>query len=419
MIIHRLREKLTMTLLLQLLCTSLTLILLYQEVVTYTVTRPTASSSEQTALTIDMFPKVTICLDPALSKETAKKHGYDVTTYFKGETEVQQNGFVGWNGVSNTDSSFDILEDILMLKHDTTLFNAYYKGDDLYGDQYIANISYTNPTYPIGRCFLLSPVNIKPKNIETMVVLIHPMRSDFVSEYKTYLIVDLEDPATSIQVYPEGFHMQGSPIRIRLKANNSKPSSHHKYIYKIKISRSYHVPGDSNQDCTEYSRNQTYNDCVQNEIGNVFLQAIGCVPPLLAKNTDAMCNRVFNLTEKEGKIISHLLYRIYSVGFKSDSCKTPCTTTMFTSELVTRAPSSLDVLILAFDPVVSVTRTSFSISPQTLVTRLGGSVSSGRTLLWALAALMAVLAGIRRLWAMCRKATWGLAGRQAMEQGWE
>ena len=41
-----------------------------------------------------------------------------------------------------------------------------------------------------------------------------------------------------------------------------------------------------------------------------------------------------------------------------------------------------------FDPVVSVTRSSFTILSQTLVTRLGGSVSSGRTLLWAVTSLL-------------------------------
>ena len=416
MITQRLRENLTLTFLLQLLCTSLTLILLYQEVVTYTVTRPTMSSSEQTALEDETFPKVTFCLDPALSKANAKRYGYDVTMYYRGEMKVQQNGFVGWNGVATNESSLDILEDILTLKRDMTLFKAWYTGDDLHGDKYIANISYTKPTYPIGRCFVVSPFQIKPKNIETMVVLIPAIYSGFVAEFKPSLNVHLDDPANSIQVYPQGFQMHGSRIKMRLKANISQQSSYYKFIYKIKISRSYHVPGDSHQDCTEYSINQTYNDCVQDEISNVFLQAIGCVPPLLAKNTNATCNRVLNLTSVEGDVISHLLYRIYSVGFKSANCKTPCTTTTFTTELVTKTPYSVDVFVLAFDPVVSVTRTSFSISPQTLVTRLGGSVSSGRTLLWALAALMAVLAGIKKGWATCWRA---MSGRQAVNEGWD
>ena len=415
MITQRLNEKLTMTFLLQLLCTSLTMILLYQEVVTYTVTRPTTSSSEQTALDEDTFPKVTVCLDPALSKEKAKKYGYDVNSYYRGELRPK-NGFVGWNGVATNESSFDILEDILTLKHDMTLFNAWYTGDDSHGDEYFANISYTKPTYPFGRCFVVSPFEIKLKNIETMIVLFPPINSGLSSEYKPSLIFHLEDTANSIQVYPEGFHMQGRPIKMKIKANNSQSSSHYKLIYKIRISRSYHVPGDSHQDCTEYSNNQTYNDCVQDEIGHVFLQAIGCVPPLLAKNKTNMCNRVFNMADNEGDVISHLLYRIYSVGFKSVSCKTPCTTTTFTSELVTKAPSSVDVLILAFNPVVSVTRTSFSISPQTLVTRLGGSVSSGRTLLWALVALMAVLAEVKNVWVMCKRATYG---SQAVDEGWD
>ena len=367
------------------------------------------SSSEQTALEDETFPKVTFCLDPALSKANAKRYGYDVTMYYRGEMKVQQNGFVGWNGVATNESSLDILEDILTLKRDMTLFKAWYTGDDLHGDKYIANISYTKPTYPIGRCFVVSPFQIKPKNIETMVVLIPAIYSGFVAEFKPSLNVHLDDPANSIQVYPQGFQMHGSRIKMRLKANISQQSSYYKFIYKIKISRSYHVPGDSHQDCTEYSINQTYNDCVQDEISNVFLQAIGCVPPLLAKNTNATCNRVLNLTSVEGDVISHLLYRIYSVGFKSANCKTPCTTTTFTTELVTKTPSSVDVFVLAFDPVVSVTRTSFSISPQTLVTRLGGSVSSGRTLLWALAALMAVLAGIKKGLATCWRA---MSGRQ-------
>ena len=101
------------------------------------------------------------------------------------------------------------------------VFKAWYTGDDLHGDKYIANISYTKPTYPIGRCFVANPFQIKPKNIETMVVLIPAIYSGFVAEFKPSLNVHLDDPANSIQVYPQGFQMHGSRIKMRLKANIS------------------------------------------------------------------------------------------------------------------------------------------------------------------------------------------------------
>ena len=183
---------------------------------------------------------------------------------------------------------------------------------------------------------------------------------------------------------------------MRLRSNTSLSGTHYKY-YKI----SHHVLGDPHFDWTEYSRSYTYNDCVQDEMESMFNKLLGCVPPLLAKNRMKMCNRVFNLTSEEDAYSSHLLYRIYSVGFTNHSCKTPCTRTTYTTELVSKTPSSIDFILLAFDPTVSVTRTSFSIGPQTLVTRLGGSVSSGRTLLWGLAALVTLLAGVYRV---CRRA---------------
>ena len=47
-------------------------------------------------------------------------------------------------------------------------------------------------------------------------------------------------------------------------------------------------------------------------------------------------------------------------------------------------------LILAFDKTLEVDHSDFSIDSQTFLARLGGSVSSGRTLLWILVSLFGV-----------------------------
>ena len=46
-------------------------------------------------------------------------------------------------------------------------------------------------------------------------------------------------------------------------------------------------------------------------------------------------------------------------------------------------------LVIVFDKMVNVVHSGFSIDGQTLLARLGGSVSSGRTLLWVLLTILA------------------------------
>ena len=82
------------------------------------------------------------------------------------------------------------------------------------------------------------------------------------------------------------------------------------------------------------------------------------------------------------------IFRTVFPKFQSQTCKTPCTETVFETQLLGKSPSLDPLLKLVFDPVVSVTRSSFSISPQTLVGRLGGSISSGQTFLWVLLTLL-------------------------------
>ena len=93
------------------------------------------------------------------------------------------------------------------------------------------------------------------------------------------------------------------------------------------------------------------------------------------------------MTETEGKQI-RTMFRMVLPRFQPQTCKTPCTETVFETQLLSSNPSHDHIMALVFDPIVSVTRSSFSISGQTLVGRLGGSVSSGRTLLWGLLTLL-------------------------------
>ena len=103
-----------------------------------------------------------------------------------------------------------------------------------------------------------------------------------------------------------------------------------------------------------------------------------------------MCNKRFNVsTAAQSKKIKRLFKPLFYHD-TSFNCKTPCTTNVYTTKHVQSTPSPVEnmiYLVLMFDKTLEVGHSTFSIDGQTFVTRLGGSVSSGRTLLWILLSL--------------------------------
>ena len=179
---------------------------------------------------------------------------------------------------------------------------------------------------------------------------------------------------------------------------NLKQAEHPKVVsIKTKISRSVHEEGDS-QLCAVYTENNPFSKCVINELREIFLKELGCVPPLLEKGIKKMCNKVFNFSDAKATYVNTLSMSTYFHN-KVFSCKTPCTKNVFSSKFLHTSPDPNMMLIIVFDKTVEVAHSDFSIDEQTLLTRLGGSVSSGRTLLWIFLTILAasqVLQGINR-----------------------
>ena len=109
-----------------------------------------------------------------------------------------------------------------------------------------------------------------------------------------------------------------------------------------------------------------------------------------AKDLKRICNKKFNVSTDESKKIEKLFYPLYFHG-KTFNCRTPCTTNIYNTKYVQSTPSpnsNMAFLNLVFDKTPEVGHSTFSINGQTFLTRLGGSVSSGRTLLWILVSLL-------------------------------
>ena len=389
------RRLFNMSYLFQLVTVSLTFYLIYKVFFTFLVTRPTATSSEQEPLDSDSFPEVSVCIDPGLDYGAVARHGYSTAYYYRGSTDGQK--FVGWNGEKGERNSSEILNDVLTIKKGQQLVEAWYDISEI-SSKVNAIISYTTPTLPLGRCILLSlPDSYLFKDIQYLHISLNSSALASLATDADDLKIKLSliDPISSVRLYPDASQMKGDSIKIPIRINNQ--SVQYDLVYKTKTFSSVHVENDPLLDCERYSRNWTYNDCILEELSEWFEKELGCQAPLYAKENGNVCDKVFNLTSEKDKKVKWM-FREIADFYVPKNRKTPCILRSFVTQLTYKTPTDANpLLMLSFDPVVSVTRSSFSLSGQNLAIEVGGSVSSGRTLLWALLSLVTAYQLVRKL----------------------
>ena len=194
------------------------------------------------------------------------------------------------------------------------------------------------------------------------------------------------DKASSVHLYPNEMEITGDPIEIKTG------STHWQTSYKTKITKFQHTQGDPHFACDVYTVDNSYNECVQNNVLELFEKELGCHPPLLAKNNLKMCNKKFNITNKTRLARVNKLFRhVFDHNGKYE-CRPPCTSFVYKTKFLHKAqrPRNRIYVQITFENSVEVVRSTFSVDEQTFLTRLGGSVSSGRTLLWIFLTLVGI-----------------------------
>ena len=364
-----------------LFCGILTLLLIYQELVAFAITRPTSNFQEERKLETSDLPEVVLCFHPGLRSKVLNDYGY-TKIYYRGAMDSKKS-FVGWNGGENeTKSSQDILEEVLVVKshilNETSFLSARYTEDHV---SYLpAEMKLRILVFPFGRCIPISPP-ISQDNLSSLHISFNKPALQISNISTNEVKVFFMDKVNSLRLYPSDLEMMGHAINLNILEEHLVAK-----LYKTKISRYEHVQGNPLLNCDVYSTENSYNDCVQDELLELFEKELGCQPPLLAKDQNRMCNKKFNfLTEKNLKI--EKLFKPLYFHDKKFNCRTPCTTNVFTTKHIQTTPSpaaNKTFLTLVFDKTLEVGHSGFSIDVQTFLTRLGGSVSSGRTLLWVL-----------------------------------
>ena len=189
------------------------------------------------------------------------------------------------------------------------------------------------------------------------------------------------DEAGSPQLYPDELEMVGDPIEIPFEPGI--------FVFKTKISKSEHVLDDPLFDCAIYTANNSFDNCRKREVMEIFEREIGCQPPPIAVDEDKMCNKKFNVSEERSNYV-HTLFWSVAIPDGKSRCKIPCTKSKFTTRRYFKTPYSYTSLNIIFDQKIPVARTRFSINGLTFLTRSGGFIGVGRTLLWILVSLLGV-----------------------------
>ena len=327
------------------MCTALTLLLVYQELVNFIFTKPTTTSTEEKSLKNEDLPHVIVCTEPGFNLEVQKGYGYSRHQYYRG---FIGDKFVGWNGGKDEEkSSREILDDVFAIK-DLTLISGHEGG---YTEDFVTmikpNISTKTLFHPYGRCLSIGPPEVEG-SLNTLKVFFNSSYINYLGSLSEKLVLYFMDTINSPEIYPDTFAMKGDPIQLRLDIQTLVHIS-----YETKITRTHHIPGDPLLDCTEYAKDNTYNDCILDQLVGFFEDKIGCAPPLLAKESPMMCNRKFNLSREEDEELKKKFRQIYFHSLPS-KCKSPCTRNIFTSKMTHRIPDSDSAIFITFHSSIEV-----------------------------------------------------------------
>ena len=368
-------------------CALLTLLLIGQELVNFAIVKPTVTSKEEKGLEFDDIPEVVICIEPGFDIEVLKKYGYKRTLLYYRGRRPSDSKFIGWNG-DKKKSSLDILEEALIVKQKHIkdakfIIRALYTADTK-SDGLQAQVSLRSLAWPYGRCFSISLPDLQEAgNTEKNTLSLKFNESLFKSYEDINIKMYFMERTNSLDIHPDQSSMTGDSLTVLLNRFRT---------FKTKISRSKHVQGDPHLKCTEYTLKRSYNNCTNEELIGQYIDNLGCIPPVLgivfSATPKIICNHTMdNISKEKASKVEKLWITIFNHNLKF-TCETPCTTTKYTTRLLQSVPHDFSAMHVVFDRTVDITHSTFSISEQTLLTRLGGSVSSGRTFLWILVSLL-------------------------------
>ena len=273
---------------LSLVCSALAFYLIYRALFAFSFTKPTTTYKEEKELETMDLPEIVACSEPGFKLEVLEKFGYERgINYYFGEVD---GSFAGWNGgVGVENSSHEIFERSLVIddhlvkdRRPFTTTGYYYSG---LANGTASKIGQRTLAYPHGRCITFSPSATREKTYPSQnLFYLRFNDSSLITSNITTLKIFFMDKTSSHGLYPEDTEMVGDPITIDLVAGSPQILG-----YKTHIFRSKNIEGDPSLDCADYTSDNSYHDCIKNELKESFIKTVGCLPPTLFQDPNTMC----------------------------------------------------------------------------------------------------------------------------------
>ena len=357
------------------LCTILALVFLVFEFIKFFFIKPTSSTNEKIRLHQKVFPTISICPEPAFSKEALEENGYKaVWRYYVGDltspTHPRTNAaklFLGWGGTNKINQT-DLLDIIARSNTVNDLItNTYFSYKDLNGitqRKTLNPIEEVDVVYPVGKCVYLTPhPSIVDQNIFRVTIWLKKELPSNLSNIGIFLI----DPNNNVGFLPSPYKIS----EFRFFPNTE-------VTYFISTTVTEHL--ESASDCKIYKAQGEYRDCRVMEIREQLTDLIGCVPVWFTGAPET-CGPL-NITQSTARSAYDFLVDVYAQNFPS-RCKAPCTSVKYeASHKSTDSRLDRNAIFLFFDQDVLQIKSQLVVDGFSLINRVGGIIGFCRNLFW-------------------------------------
>ena len=352
---------------------------------TFVVLRPTFTSNERRVMNVEDFPDIILCPEPSVDPFAVESRGYgEQFDYFLGwnGTDLKQ---IGWAGNNKSEDTKMVSQSISVLKSEKQCPSGngsyiYFGAQTDKLEWEAVKFSLTKALTPYHKCCKV----VRPNSTYSVnqIEFAWPAFKDDGNP-TIFLKVFLSDHLTASYFDLHKTTMLGDKIDSNRATGFTEVAGIKNY--KVKIMEDQKLEGDPKYPCVDYKKNGKYAKCLENEMVRQNLKFINCTPPWMTDNEDLWCRREYEAhTVITGLKFLNFLKDISVSEQSPGNCLMPCKSKRFlVKEIGIRGNNKNSTGIsINFEKEVEITKSSWKIDTQTLISKIGGFIGISKNFLW-------------------------------------
>ena len=149
---------------------------------------------------------------------------------------------------------------------------------------------------------------------------------------------------------------------------------------------------DPRNPCIDYKVKGEYGGCIEKEMRRQNSKFLNCTPPWMTDNRNLWCEGFLknNITGKSYKQYTQFIEEIMTSDGNSGKCSVPCKSKRFEAREIGKKQrkDGFRGLQIVFEKEVKTTKSEWTISPLTLISKIGGFIGISKNFLWLIIMIM-------------------------------